>query len=64
MHGPRALGSFRAAGLSPDLLPVDVRGNGKSGSWLPRATALDRSTEALRELAGRWVYRAVGYARS
>jgi uncharacterized SAM-binding protein YcdF (DUF218 family) len=64
MHAPRALASFRAAGLSPDLLPVDVRGNEKSGSWLPRATALDRSTEALRELAGRWVYRAAGYARS
>jgi uncharacterized protein (TIGR03382 family) len=64
MHAPRALDSFRAAGLSPDLLPVDVRGNEKSGSWLPRATALDRSTEALRELAGRLVYRAAGYARS
>ena len=64
MHAPRALESFRAAGLSPDLLPVDVRGNGKTGSWLPRASALDRSTEALRELAGRLVYRAAGYARS
>lgn len=64
MHAPRALASFRAAGLSPDLLPVDVRGNQKAGSWLPRATALDRSTEALRELAGRLIYRAAGYAGS
>jgi uncharacterized SAM-binding protein YcdF (DUF218 family) len=64
MHAPRALESFRAAGLSPDLLPVDVRGNQKPGSWLPRAAALDRSTEALRELAGRLAYRAAGYARS
>jgi uncharacterized SAM-binding protein YcdF (DUF218 family) len=64
MHAPRALASFRAAGLSPDLLPVDVRGNGKPGSWLPRANALDRSTEALRELAGRLVYRVAGYGSS
>jgi uncharacterized SAM-binding protein YcdF (DUF218 family) len=64
MHAPRALASFRAAGLSPDLLPVDVRGNAKLGSFLPRSTALDRSTEVLRELAGRLVYRVAGYTRS
>ena len=64
MHAPRALASFQAAGLFPDLLPVDVRGNDRPGSWLPRSAALDRSTEALRELAGRLVYRALGYARS
>ena len=35
-HVPRALGCFRAAGLSPDVLPVDRRA-GAGGSWLPRA---------------------------
>ncbi len=64
MHAPRALASFRAAGLSPDVLPVDVRAGAKLGSFLPRASALDRSTDVLRELAGRLVYRAAGYARS
>jgi uncharacterized SAM-binding protein YcdF (DUF218 family) len=63
-HAPRALASFRAAGLSPDLLPVDVRGSDQLGSFLPRAGALDKSTDMLRELAGRLVYRVVGYARS
>jgi uncharacterized SAM-binding protein YcdF (DUF218 family) len=63
MHAPRALESFQAAGLSPDLLPVDLRGSTRPGSWLPRAQALEKSTEAIREMAGRLVYRAAGYAR-
>lgn len=63
-HMPRALACFRAAGLAPDALPVDRRaGDGRGGSWLPRAGALAASTEALREWAGRIVYRAAGYAR-
>jgi uncharacterized SAM-binding protein YcdF (DUF218 family) len=63
-HAPRALGCFRAVGLEPDLLPVDFRaGDGRNLGWLPRAVALQRSTAALRELAGRVVYRLVGYAR-
>ncbi len=63
-HMPRALGCFHAAGLSPDALPVDFRaGDGRGESWLPRALALDMSTNALRELAGRLVYRVAGYSR-
>src|SRR6266508_4064278 len=63
-HAPRALGCFRAVGLEPDLLPVDFRaGDGRGEGWLPRAAVLSRSTDALRELAGRLVYRMVGYAR-
>ena len=31
-------------------------------SWQPRADALSRSTNAIRELFGRLVYRIVGYA--
>jgi uncharacterized SAM-binding protein YcdF (DUF218 family) len=63
-HMPRAAGCFRAVGLEPDLLPVDFRaGDGRGGSWLPRAGTLARSTDALRELAGRAVYRVAGYTR-
>jgi uncharacterized SAM-binding protein YcdF (DUF218 family) len=63
-HAPRALGCFRAVGLEPDFLPVDRRaGDGRAQGWLPRAAALGRSTDALRELAGRVIYRLAGYAR-
>ena len=63
-HAPRALGCFRAVGLTPDLLAVDHRsGSHEGGSWLPRAAALSASTDALREMAGELVYRAMGYAR-
>jgi uncharacterized SAM-binding protein YcdF (DUF218 family) len=62
-HMPRALGCFRAVGLAPDALPVDWRaGDGRGESWLPRAHALTQSTEALRELTGRAVYRIAGYS--
>jgi uncharacterized SAM-binding protein YcdF (DUF218 family) len=64
VHMPRALGCFRAVGLEPDALPVDRRaGDGKGQGWLPRAVALARSTDALRELSGRAVYRIAGYTR-
>jgi uncharacterized SAM-binding protein YcdF (DUF218 family) len=59
-HMERALGCFRAVGLAPDALPVDFRG-GRGGSWLPRASALSRSTDALREMAGRVAYRLAGW---
>ncbi|BDG07344.1 YdcF family protein [Anaeromyxobacter paludicola] len=63
-HMPRALGCFRAVGLEPDALPVDRRArDGSDDGWLPRASALARSTEVLHELTGRVVYRLVGYAR-
>ncbi len=63
-HAPRALGCFRAVGLEPDVLPVDRRaGDGRGLAWAPRAGALLESTEAIRELAGRAVYRVAGYTR-
>lgn len=63
-HVPRALGCFRAIGLEPDVLPVDRRAeDGRDRGWLPRANALAKSSEALRELAGRAVYRLAGYTR-
>jgi len=64
MHMPRAAASFRRAGLEVDVLPVDRRHGAKGGNWLPRVESLERSTGALRELAGRLVYRLAGYARS
>jgi uncharacterized SAM-binding protein YcdF (DUF218 family) len=66
-HMPRALGCFRAVGLEPDALPVDFRAERPRGGALerilPRARALGRSAEFLRELAGRAAYRAAGYVR-
>jgi uncharacterized SAM-binding protein YcdF (DUF218 family) len=63
-HMPRALGCFRAVGLEPDALPVDHRASdGEGESWLPRAAALSESTDVLRELLGRAVYRLAGYTR-
>ena len=62
-HLPRALDCFRKVGLTPDALPVDYRAGGaRAGGWLPRASALSKSTDVLRELAGRVVYRVAGYA--
>jgi uncharacterized SAM-binding protein YcdF (DUF218 family) len=61
-HLSRALGCFHAVGLAPDALPVDWRsGDGRGESWLPRARALQKSTDALHELAGRVAYRIAGY---
>jgi uncharacterized SAM-binding protein YcdF (DUF218 family) len=63
-HAPRALGCFRAVGLEPDVLPVDRRaGDGRGRGWAPRAASLLESTDAIRELAGRAVYRFAGYTR-
>ena len=64
MHMPRAAAAFRRAGLEVDVLPVDHRYGIKDGGWLPRVESLERSTAALRELTGRMVYRAAGYAGS
>ncbi len=64
IHVPRAVGCFRAVGLEPDVLPVDRRARDATGlEWLPRALALSRSTDVLREMAGRLVYRVMGYTR-
>ncbi|MCP3098756.1 YdcF family protein [Myxococcus sp. K15C18031901] len=63
-HMPRAAGCFAAVGLHPDTLPVDARTPSERAgrsSWLPRAGFLNQSTDALRELAGRAVYRLRGW---
>ncbi len=64
-HMARARECFWAAGLSPDLLPVDRRAamEGPAAFW-PRASALATTTRVLRELFGRRLYRWNGYGRA
>jgi uncharacterized SAM-binding protein YcdF (DUF218 family) len=62
-HMPRAYGCFAAVGIRPDTFTADVRAppGRRPPSWLPRAYHLSSSSEALRELAGRLVYRMRGW---
>ncbi len=64
MHAPRAVAAFRRVGLEVDLLAVDRRHGDRDFTLQPRVDALERSTSAIRELAGRVAYRLAGYARS
>jgi hypothetical protein len=57
----RAEECFRAVGLQVDTLPVDYR-TARTRSVFPRAKHLADTEAALRELGGRVVYRALGYA--
>ena len=65
-HVERALGCYRAVGLDPDVLVVDRRAPAEQGVppdlW-PSREALRRSRQVMHELAGRLVYRAMGYTR-
>jgi len=62
-HMERALGCFHAAGPRPDARPVEYRGgHGRGHAWLPRASALDKGTDAIHEMAGRITYRIMGYS--
>lgn len=65
-HMLRAKGCFDAVSLPVDTLPVDFRGYDPArfgGSFLPRSRALDQNTTNLRELFGRLVYGARGFAK-
>ena len=65
-HMARAKGCFDAVGLEVDTLVVDRRTSPPEKVGLhvwPRAEALDESSEALREWAGRLVYRVRGYSK-
>jgi uncharacterized SAM-binding protein YcdF (DUF218 family) len=62
-HMPRALDCFRAVNLIVDSLPVDHKSFDSSRSktgLFPRTGPLRDSSVALRELAGRLVYRVTG----
>ena len=61
VHVPRALGCFRAAGLNPDVLPVDPLP--RLSGWLPTHRAVAASRIAMHELVGRLVYALRGYTR-
>jgi uncharacterized SAM-binding protein YcdF (DUF218 family) len=64
-HVARALGAYRAEGMSPDVLAVDRHAIGacrqkQLGTW-PSMRALWTSEAVLHEALGRVVYRALGY---
>jgi uncharacterized SAM-binding protein YcdF (DUF218 family) len=61
MHVPRAQGCLRKEGVVADVLAVDHRVGPAPAVYWPRASALDMTTSALREWAGRWLYRVWGY---
>jgi uncharacterized SAM-binding protein YcdF (DUF218 family) len=62
-HMLRARECYAAVGLRVDTLRADYRAH-PAGSLLPRASSLHVTTYALREIAGRFIYRAQGYAKS
>jgi uncharacterized SAM-binding protein YcdF (DUF218 family) len=62
-HMARAMGCFRASGVAADALPVDYRASNRPMSLQPSAGALEQTTHTLRELAGRAVYRILGYSK-
>jgi uncharacterized SAM-binding protein YcdF (DUF218 family) len=63
-HMQRAKGCFEAEGLAVDTLPVDYRvRDWRRGGWAFRAEHLEQTASALREYAGRLVYRVRGYSR-
>lgn len=66
MHMPRALAAFRKAGLEVSPSPTDYLTGWPEPDplfrFLPDPEALHRSTEALREYAGLFVYRLRGWA--
>lgn len=62
-HMLRAKECYAAVGLPVDTLRADFRAH-PAQSFLPRASNLYVTTYALREILGRWVYRAQGYAKA
>lgn len=64
-HMPRAHGCFRAVGLDVDTLAVDMRSHRAPvaiNRFLPRTASLNTCAAAIRELAGRLIYRLRGYS--
>ena len=67
LHMPRALATFRAAGIDAEPAPTDFEVMPEPAHlmrWLPDAEALSDSTRALKEYVGWWVYRWRGWAES
>lgn len=65
LHMPRALATFRAAGVNAVPAPTDFEVIPEPSHllrWLPDAGALSASTRTLKEYLGLWVYRWRGWA--
>ena len=65
LHMPRALATFRGAGIDAIAAPTDFEvwpEPNHALRWLPDAQALADSTRALKEYLGLWVYRWRGWA--
>lgn len=64
-HMPRAMAVFSSAGLPVEAAPTDFRvvadGDTTLLRWLPQASALDKSTDAIKEWLGYTVYKRLGY---
>ena len=65
-HMPRALATFRKLGIDAIAAPTDFESSPPTGSWLlywmPDSAALERSSRALKEYVGLWIYRLRGWA--
>jgi uncharacterized SAM-binding protein YcdF (DUF218 family) len=65
-HMPRALATFRKLGIDVTPAPTDFDASPPTGSlllrWLPSTEELGRSSRALKEVIGLWVYRLRGWA--
>ena len=63
-HMNRAKRVFEREGIIVQPYPVDFRNNKINSSllnplmWIPKSSSLDRSTFAMRELIGRFIYRS------
>ena len=61
-HMPRARMLFERAGIEPVPYPTDFRSSDGRGDWtrfIPSASGLHETSEALREFIGRIYYRAI-----
>ncbi len=66
-HMVRTRECFAAVSMDVDTLAVDYRahaGVDRVSDWIPRASALHVTTSMLREMAGRFIYRAQGYGQA
>jgi uncharacterized SAM-binding protein YcdF (DUF218 family) len=65
MHMPRALATFRSAGIdaTPAATDFEASGPGPGGlaAWIASPASLDVSTRALKEYVGRLAYRNRGW---
>ena len=65
MHMPRALATFRSAGVEATPAATDFEASGPApaglAAWMANPASLDVSTRALKEYLGRLVYRNRGW---